>query len=228
MHDHRHDYRLEKPVMKTRSGYHETRFVYDQRRDLLWKTLCEAYFQKLIPRDACVLELGAGYGHFINHIRCARRIAADKWEGMPRFIDSDVKTYVGSVTDLSFVKDRSVDYVFASNLFEHLTQKEFTEVLEQVSTKLKAGGTLNILQPNYRFAYREYFDDYSHISIYSDRSMKDFLSCNGFKVIDCKPRFLPLTVKSLLPVLPFLIRLYILLPFKPMGKQMLIRAMVEE
>jgi SAM-dependent methyltransferase len=214
--------------MTKRSSYHETRFVHDPRRDILWKTLCKVYFQKLIPLDACVLELGAGYGHFINHIRCSKRIATDIWEGMPNYIDTDVKTYVGSVTDLSFVEDRSVDYIFASNLFEHLTQAEFTKALEQVRTKLKSGGTLNILQPNYRYAYREYFDDYSHISIYSDRSMKDFLAYNGFKVLKCIPRFLPLTVKSFLPVMPFLIRLYIWLPFKPMGKQMLIRAVANE
>ena len=93
--------------------------------------------------------------------------------------------------------------------------------------KLKRGGTMNILQPNYRFAHREYFDDYSHISIYSDRSLKDFLTSHGFRVIECKPRFLPLTIISGLPVSPFLIRLYLALPLKPWGKQMFLRAAME-
>jgi SAM-dependent methyltransferase len=214
--------------MKALKGYHETRLPYDQRRDLVWKTLCEAYFQQLIPRDACVLELGAGYGHFINHIRCARRIAVDIWDGMPQHVAAGVETHVGSVTDLSFITDRSVDFVFASNLFEHLSQDEFSIVMEQVRDKLIPGGTFNILQPNYRFAYRDYFDDFSHVTIYSDRSLSDFMSTNGFKIIDCRPRFLPLTVKSTFPVSPFLIRLYLMLPFKPFGKQMLIRAIVDE
>jgi len=208
--------------------YHETRLTYDPRRDLLWRTLCDQYFQRLVPPNATVLELGAGYGHFINHIRCARRIAVDRWEGMPRFTASDVQAHVGSVTDLGFITDRSVDFVFASNLFEHLTRNEFAMVLEQVRAKLKPGGTLNILQPNYRFASREYFDDYSHISIYTDRSLTDFLASRGFRVIECKPRFLPLTVISRLPVWPFLIRLYLMLPFKPMGKQMFLRAIANQ
>ena len=38
------------------------------------------------------------------------------------------------------------------------------------------------------------------------------------------PRFLPLTVKSRLPVSPLLIRAYLASPFKPWGKQMLVRA----
>ena len=82
---------------------------------------------------------------------------------------------------------------------------------------------MNILQPNYRFAYREYFDDYTHVAVYSDRSLVDFLDAHGFRVLDCRPRFMPLTVKS--PCMfPRGDPAYLRLPFKPMGKQMLIRA----
>ena len=205
-------------------SYHDTRLPYDAKREILWKTLCHCYFQPLIALDACVLELGAGYGHFINNIRGAKRIAIDQWAGMKKHLAPDVVAQIGSVTDLSAVENSSVDFVFASNLFEHLRQDEFAVVLQQVRTKLKPGGTLNILQPNYRFAYREYFDDYTHVSVYSDRSLSDFLAAQGFRVIDCQPRFLPLTVKSALPAWPILIQLYLALPFKPLGKQMLIRA----
>ena len=208
-------------------GYHDTRLVYDARRDVLWRTLCTSYFQRLVPQDACVLELGAGYGHFINHIRCARRIALDRWDGMAEYLESTVESCIGDVTNLGAIAPRSVDFVFASNLFEHLPQSGFASVLEQLREKLKPGGTVNILQPNYRFAYREYWDDYTHVTVYSDRSIVDFLSAQGYRVIDCQPRFLPLTVKSALPVSPLLIRLYLALPFKPLGKQMLIRAVPE-
>ena len=54
-----------------------------------------------------------------------------------------------------------------------------------------------------------------------------FSPTQGFRVIDCQPRFLPLTVKSALPVWPILLRLYLALPFKPLGKQMLIRAVAD-
>ena len=82
---------------------------------------------------------------------------------------------------------------------------------------------MNLLQPNYRFAYREYFDDYTHVAVYSDRSLCDFLAANGFRVLECRPRFLPLTIKSRLPVSAMLIRLYLLSPWKILGKQMLVR-----
>jgi SAM-dependent methyltransferase len=208
-------------------NYHDTRFTYDEKRDLLWKTLCESFFQERIASDACVLELGAGYAHFINHISCAKRLALDAWEGLNQFVSRGVTAHIGSVTDLAWVPDHSVDFVFASNLFEHLTQADFAVTLAQIRNKLKPGGTLNILQPNYHFAYREYFDDYTHVAVYSHLSLADFLAANGFRVTECHPRFLPLTVKSALPVWPFMIRLYLLLPFKPLGKQMLLRAVVD-
>lgn len=205
-------------------SYHETRLPFDFKREILWKTLCRYYFQPLIAPEAYVLELGAGYGHFINNIRCAKRVAVDRWAGLKEHIAPDVVLRIGNVIDLSSIEDSSVDFVFASNLFEHLRQDEFALLLQQVRKKLKHGGSLNILQPNYRFAYREYFDDYTHVSVYSDLSLMDFLASQGFRVIECQPRFLPLTVKSALPAWPILIRLYLALPFKPFGKQMLIRA----
>jgi ubiquinone/menaquinone biosynthesis C-methylase UbiE len=204
--------------------YHHTRLVYDKRRNLLWKTLCETYFQRYVGPEDCVLELGAGYGDFINHIRCKRRIAVDAWDGMTEYLQPGIEAHVCSVTDLGVIEDNSVDFAFASNLFEHLTQAQFAQALHALRSKLKKGGTLNILQPNYRFAYREYFDDYTHVTVYSDRSLADFLSANGFDVKECHPRFLPLTIKSRMPVSPALIRLYLAMPFKPLGKQMLLRA----
>ena len=205
------------------NGYHDTRFTPDARREVLWRTLVSAYFQRLIPAGGCTLELGAGYAHFINNVRSQKRIAIDTWEGLRDQAAAEVETLIQTACDLSGIEPASVDFAFASNLTEHLTKGEFSVLLQQLRQKLKAGGTLNLLQPNYRFAYREYFDDYTHVTVYSDRSLCDFLEANGFRVLECRPRFLPLTVKSRLPVSALLIRLYILSPWKILGKQMLVR-----
>ena len=205
-------------------GYHASRLTEDPRRDVVWDALWRFHFSKLIRPDACVLDLGSGYGNFINHVEARRRIAVDAWPEFPRHVAPGVEAIVGDVTELGFLPDGGVDFVFASNLFEHITQAQFATVLATLRTKLSPDGTLNILQPNYRYAYREYFDDYTHISIYSDISLADFLAANGYETIDVRPRFLPLTVKSRLPVSPLLIRAYLASPVKPMGKQMLVRA----
>ena len=210
--------------MSTVAGYHRTRFEFDQRRETLWRSLFQFYFQRWIREDDCVLELGAGYCHFINNVRARRRIALDLWDEMPNFLNPGIESHVGNVTDLSFLKNGSVDFAFASNLFEHITQDEFSDVLCQLETKLSGRGVLCLLQPNYRYAYREYFDDYTHITVYSHLTMCDFLRAHGYEIVNCKPRFVPLTVKSRLKISPILIWLYLKSPLKPLGKQLLIVA----
>ena len=204
--------------------YFETRFTGDPRREVLWRTLVQYYFQSQIARDHCVLELGAGYGHFINNVRAARRIAQDQWPDFPQYLAAGIESHVGPVRDLSFLADNSVDLAFASNVFEHVSQEDFAAVLEQLGRKLRPGGTITLLQPNYRYAFREYFDDYTHRTIYSHLSLCDFLQANSYEVVSCAARFMPLTLKSKFRVSPFLIRLYLMSPVKLMGKQMLVRA----
>ena len=205
-------------------GYHASRLTHDPKRAVVWGALWRYYFSGLIPPDSCVLDLGCGYGDFINSVAARRRVALDAWPDFPRYLAPGVEAHVGGVTDLGFLDDGSVDFAFASNLFEHLAQPDFASVLRQLRTKLGAGGVLVILQPNYRYAYREYFDDYTHVAVYSHISLADFLTANGYEVLEVRPRFLPLTVKSRLPVSPALIRTYLRSPVSPMGKQMLLRA----
>ncbi|HEY7576339.1 MAG TPA: class I SAM-dependent methyltransferase [Acetobacteraceae bacterium] len=205
-------------------GYHSSRLPADRRREVLWQVLWRFYFSKLIsPRD-CVLDLGCGYGSFINTVVAERRIAVDAWPECPSYLAPGVEAVVGSVTELGFLADNSVDFAFASNLFEHITQADLASVLEQLRAKLRPEGTLTIVQPNYRYAFRQYFDDYTHITVYSHVSLADFLTANGYDIVEVRPRFMPLTIKSRIPVSPLLIRAYLASPVKPLGKQMLLRA----
>ncbi|HEV2693769.1 MAG TPA: class I SAM-dependent methyltransferase [Verrucomicrobiae bacterium] len=204
--------------------YHATRLTVDPRRRVVWQTLVAHEFQKRIPPGATVLELGTGYGDFINNIRAGRRIAVDCWPGMTAHLDAGVEGLVTNITKLDGVADNSVDYVFSSNCFEHVPQAELVECLAQLRRKMKSGARLNIVQPNYKYCVREYFDDYQHVAIYTDRSLCDLLAANGFQIEHCTPRYLPLTIKGPWPVHPWLIRLYLVSPFKPFAKQMFISA----
>lgn len=208
----------------TPAGYHASRLLVDPRREVLWQSLWRYRFSTMVRPTDCVLDLGAGYGSFINQVTARRRIALDAWEDFPAHLAPGIEYHVGSVTDLEFLEDGAVDFAFASNLFEHLTRDELALVLQALHRKLSADGTLTIVQPNYRYAFREYFDDFDHKSIWSHVSLADFLTANGYDVFLVEPRFMPLTVKSRLPVSPLLIRAWLASPFKPIGKQMLVRA----
>ena len=205
-------------------SYHDSRLAFDAKRQTVWDALWRYHFRRIVPRDGCVLDLGCGYGDFINAVEAKRRIALDCWNGFPAHLAPGVEPIVSSVTNLGAIDAGSVDFAFASNLFEHVSQADFATTLDALRSKLSGRGTLAILQPNWRYAYREYFDDYTHVAVYSHVSLADFLRAHGWEVIEVKPRFLPLTVKSRLPVWRPLIGLYLKSPFKPLGKQMLIRA----
>jgi ubiquinone/menaquinone biosynthesis C-methylase UbiE len=204
--------------------YHNTRFTPDPRRRVLWQTLMACVFQKQIPPDGVVLELGAGYGDFINSVKAKRRLAVDVWPGMLPHLDPGVEGLVTSITQLDAVLDNSVDYVFSSNCFEHVSQSDLVNCLSQLRRKMKPGAMLTIVQPNFKYCAREYFDDYTHVSIYTDKGLCDLLAANGFKIVRCVPRFMPFSIKGSLPVHPLLIRLYLMSPFKPLAKQMLVSA----
>ncbi len=206
------------------AGYHESRLMPDARRDVVWRALWRFYFSRLVAPDACVLDMGCGYGSFINQVVARRRIALDTWPEFPRFLARGVEPIIGSVTDLSALQDGDVDFALASNLFEHLPQSDFACVLDGLRRKLSPRGTLTVVQPNYRYAHREYWDDYTHVTAYSHISLADFLTANGYQVLSVVPRFMPLTVNSRLPVSPWLVGAYLASPVKPLGKQMLVRA----
>ena len=205
-------------------GYHSSRLSPDPRRRILWQTLVASVFQKQIPPEAVVLELGAGYGDFINSVKARRRLAVDQWPGMLAHLEPGVEGLVTSITRLGQVADDSIDYVFSSNCFEHVPQSDLVECLAQLRRKMKRGAMLSIVQPNFKYCAREYFDDYTHVAIYTARSLSDLLAVNGFRIAACVPRFLPLSLRPHIPVRPWLIRLYLAIPFKPLAKQMLISA----
>lgn len=204
--------------------YHGARLTADPRRAATWRSLWRHHFRTRIALDATVLDLGAGYGDFINAVVARRRIAVDRWPGLRDHVAPGVEAIISPVTDLSAVDTDSVDFAFASNLFEHLTQQELLVVLEQVARVLRPDGRLSMMQPNYRYAYREYWDDYTHCTAYSHIGLADLLRAHGWRVEEVKPRFLPLTVKSRLPAWDWLIAGYLRSPLKPLGKQMLLTA----
>lgn len=203
--------------------YYKSRYVWNNDRAVVWKEIVR-YLSDFIPKDGVVLDIGAGYCDFINNVKSKVRIALDYSPDFKQYAKEGIKTIESSVTDMKEVSGDTVDVVFASNLFEHLSDDELAKTVGEVKRVLKKGGRLILMQPNYRLSYKTYFDDPTHKKVFSDTALRAFLVSFGFEIELAKPRFLPFSLKSrpsIIPVLPIVIRAYINSPIKPFAGQML-------
>jgi SAM-dependent methyltransferase len=203
------------PSTATITELYDRRFSDADRRakDALWRVLCEDFFQRWVPPDGCLVDLGAGLCEFVNHIRAREKWALDMDPAVTRHAGPGVQVRRGPAHDLGWLATGSVDVVFASNVFEHFLSKDDVLVaLREVHRVLRPGGRLLVLGPNIRYTARVYWDFFDHHLPLSDRSMSEALELSGFRVEQVRARFLPYTVKSRLPRWPILVRLYLRCP----------------
>jgi SAM-dependent methyltransferase len=205
------------------------RFSPEARRAkaAIWKRLVESFFQRWVGASDVVLDLGCGFGEFLNCLRCGRKIGVDMNPDSPDYLAGDVEFHPTSVCGLDFLADGSVNFVFTSNVMEHLPSKLAVEqMLREVRRVLKPGGQFVAMGPNLRCLPGTYWDFWDHLVPISDRSLVDALETMGFQTVDRIGRFLPYTTCASLPQRPWLVGVYLKLRFLwPLfGKQFLVRA----
>jgi SAM-dependent methyltransferase len=162
------------------------------------------------------------YCDFINNIKAAKKYAVDINPDGYKFCDANVEFINSSINHIAKIKHNSIDVLFASNLLEHLDDKELDQALSEFNRILKTGARVILLQPNFRYAYKEYFDDYTHKKIFTHVSLRDYFEARSYKPLNVLPKFLPFSLKSKLPKSYLLTKLYLASFYKPMAKQMLL------
>jgi SAM-dependent methyltransferase len=159
-----------------------------------------------------VMDVGAGLGEFLRHIRCGKRIAVDVSPMRGRTLPAGTVEVIAPSHRLAeHVPADSVDVAFCSNFFEHLPDKDtFLATMSAIRKVLKPGGRLLVLQPNIRVLGGQYWDFVDHHLPLTDRTLVEASLMLGFEVEEIVPRFLPYTTRSRLPQAPWLVRLYLL------------------
>lgn len=183
-----------------------------EQRQETWQVLCEGFFQNWVPVDATVLDLAAGHCEFINNIRAGRRIAVDLNPDVKVRAAAGVETHILRSDALTEIETDSIDVVFVSNFFEHISREVILATLVEVHRVLRPSGRLMVLQPNVRYCSRDYWQFFDHITPVDDRALVEAFTATGFDVVKNLPRFLPYTTKSRLPKGPSWVRAYLKLP----------------
>ena len=104
------------------------------------------------------------------------------------------------------------------------SQEEVAALLEKMFRCLKPGGRIAIMGPNFKYAYRAYFDFADHTVILSELGVAEHLYGAGFEIGNIYPRFLPLSFRGGIPVSRLLVRTYLSMSWawRFFGKQFLL------
>ena len=207
---------------------YEKRFSgHENYRKRVWKILINEYFSQWIKRTDHILDLGCGYGEFINHTKCENRHAMDLNPKTRSLMDKKIIFHQQDCSESWKIDQNSLDLVFTSNFFEHLPNKESLDrTMGEIMKTLKPGGRLIAMGPNIAVLKGKYWDFWDHHVALSDQSLCELLQIHDFTIEQTYSKFLPYNMVRVKERPLFLVSLYLRFPFfwKIFGKQFLIIA----
>ena len=164
-------------------------------REKVWKILTAEFFQRYIPANAEVLDLGCGWGQFINNIRCQKKYGMDLNPESRERLKPEVGFLCVDCSKPWPLKPDTLDVVFTSNFFEHLRSKDdLKNTLREALRCLKPGGKIICMGPNIKYVGGSYWDFWDHYLELTEMSLSEALTMEGFRVNECTPKFLPNTM----------------------------------
>ena len=207
---------------------YEKRFSgHENYRKRVWKILIHDFFSKWIKNTDHVLDLGCGYGEFINHITCEVHHAMDLNPKTRSLMDKEIIFHEQDCSKPWKIESNSLDLVFTSNFFEHLPNKESLDrTMGEVKKALKTGGRLIAMGPNISVLKGQYWDFWDHHVALSDQSLCELLQIHDFTIEQSESKFLPYNMVRGKERTLFMVSLYLRFPilWKLFGKQFLIIA----
>ena len=210
------------------SQIYELRFSgHEEYRTKVWQILVNNFFNKWIRSDFEILDLGCGYGEFINQVNCSTRYAMDLNPRTKDHLDKEIIFYEQDCSMPWELKPSSLDLVFTSNFFEHLPNKSTLEsTVRNIYKALKPNGHLIAMGPNISILNGQYWDFWDHHVALSEQSISELLEINKFKIKKSISQFLPYNMVRIKKRPIFLLKLYLKMPFawKIFGKQFLVTA----
>jgi SAM-dependent methyltransferase len=212
----------------------ELKRIYDVRftgkeayRNQVWRVLVSKYFSRWIEPGDTVLDVGCGYGEFINNVVAGEKYGIDLNPSSAEHVDCNVRLIQQDCTKPWPLGDDSVDFVFSSNFFEHLpTKQDLQALLLEAHRCLRPGGRLMTLGPNVKHLSGSYWDFFDHHLPLTELSLSEAMLMAGFEVEEAIGKFLPYTMSQGHQPPTWMLQVYLYLPlaWRVFGKQFLVRA----
>ncbi|MEN8858292.1 MAG: class I SAM-dependent methyltransferase [Flavobacteriaceae bacterium] len=143
------------------------------------------FFGDYISKHESVLDFGCGGGFILQQIVCEKKFGVEVNE-FSRAIA--LKNGVDCKSDLSEIKDNSVDVVISNHCLEHVICPG--GIIKELFKKLKAGGKIIIIVPceSYKNKYLEE-DINNHLYTFSPMNLGNLLKNARFEKISVKTFF---------------------------------------
>jgi SAM-dependent methyltransferase len=199
------------------------RRVYRDARVAVWNEIAPFVYE-LMGEPERVLDPAAGWGEFINAVPAPERWLVDAVEFPEHHRDPGVKAIFADIHDVD-LPPAYFDGIFVSNFLEHLaTPDAIARFLAQMLAAASPGGRIVLMGPNFKYAWKQYFDFADHVLPLTHVTALEHLAAAGFEVEAVHPRFLPYSFTGRLPAWPALTRLYLQTPlaWHLLGKQFLV------
>ena len=134
-----------------------------------------------LKTDSKILELGCGRGEFLNEF--TKLGMSGYGIDLSNYADNFCENAEIKVVDITKEKvpyaDNSFDIVFSKSFIEHFYYPE--EVFKEAYRILKPSGILINLTPEWNYIYKSFYDDYTHRTPFTKKSLEDIYVVSGFK-----------------------------------------------
>jgi SAM-dependent methyltransferase len=204
---------MEQPPEMLVQQYRRRFSRHEDYRNNVWRILCSDFLSRYVAKDSMILDLGSGWGEFINNIEATGKHAMDLNEDGMRRVSADVNFIRQDCATTWPFAAGSLDVVFTSNFLEHLPDKASLErTVMEAHRCLKDNGLLICLGPNIRCVPGAYWDFWDHRIPLTEKSCSELLQLIGFDIAECHARFLPYSMSGGARSPLFLVALYLRLP----------------
>jgi SAM-dependent methyltransferase len=191
--------------------------IYDLRfggleeyRNQVWQVLVRNFFSRWFQPESKVLDLGCGYGEFINNVEAKNRFAMDLNPKARDHLGEGIEFIQQDCSQSWPVETETLDTVFTSNFFEHLPDKKALErTIEHIHEHLKPGGRLLMLGPNIEVLKGAYWNFWDHHIPLSHESAAELLELKGFTIEKNIRTFLPYNMTRVRKRPLFLVSMYL-------------------
>lgn len=197
----------------------------EEYRDRVWRVLVSEFFSHWVAPDSTVLDLGCGYGEFINNLNAKCKYGMDLNPASRDRLHPEIRLIEQDCSTPWPLANNSLDVVFTSNFLEHLPAKGALQgTLLEARRCLRPGGRLITLGPNVKHLSGRYWDFFDHHLPLTELSLSEAMIMAGFEVERAISKFLPYTMCQGIRPPIWTLRAYLRLPlaWKLFGKQFLV------